>query len=191
MQKIKITQKSIKEERYRIEDKKICIDVQVKNYRQLFDYRDPAPFLERDLDDDFVEYVLASAQSFSLHREFKIVIHIAETNADMPEDELKKAIGSFFSYEAIMERKHLTRTMKETRRFLFFGFVLLVLCLTAADFAGRSQVPFLNSVLREGLAVGGWVALWRPLDSLLYDWWPTYLRIRYLRKLSESEIAFH
>jgi len=27
-------------------------------------------------------------------------------------------------------------------------------------------------VLGEGLVIGGWVAMWRPIEILLYDWWP-------------------
>ncbi|MCU0811113.1 MAG: hypothetical protein MUE59_08775 [Thiobacillaceae bacterium] len=25
---------------------------------------------------------------------------------------------------------------------------------------------------KESLVIGGWVALWRPLEIFLYDWWP-------------------
>jgi hypothetical protein len=27
-------------------------------------------------------------------------------------------------------------------------------------------------VIREGFLIGGWVAMWRPLEVFLYDWWP-------------------
>jgi hypothetical protein len=30
----------------------------------------------------------------------------------------------------------------------------------------------LVAVLRENLLVGGWVAMWRPIEIFLYDWWP-------------------
>jgi len=40
------------------------IDIKVTQSRQLFDFRDPAPFRERDLDDEAVEYLLASAREF-------------------------------------------------------------------------------------------------------------------------------
>ena len=28
------------------------------------------------------------------------------------------------------------------------------------------------STLRESMDIGGWVALWRPMEMFLYDWWP-------------------
>jgi hypothetical protein len=30
----------------------------------------------------------------------------------------------------------------------------------------------IGEILRETLAIGGWVSLWRPLEIFLYDWWP-------------------
>ena len=39
----------------------------------------------------------------------------------------------------------------------------------------------LADVLRESLLTGGWVAMWRPIEIFLYDWWP----IRDERRLRE------
>jgi hypothetical protein len=30
----------------------------------------------------------------------------------------------------------------------------------------------LGALLRESLLIGGWVAMWRPMEIFLYDWWP-------------------
>jgi hypothetical protein len=48
--------------RYRIEDGRSCIDIRLKSSRQLFDGRDPAPFRERDLDEDAIEYIVGAVQ---------------------------------------------------------------------------------------------------------------------------------
>lgn len=178
------------EQRYRIEDGAICIDVRIKNALQLFDSRDPAPFRERDLDDDFVEYVLASAQNFSSRSRFKIVIHMSDTLTQTEAAELRIAIQSFFSYEALLQKMHLRRLVKNTNYFLGLGSILLLICLVGAEIAARSAVPFIKSVVREGLVLGGWVALWRPLDSLLYDWWPLSNKIRDFKRLADSPIDF-
>lgn len=180
-------------QRYRTEDGAICIDVRIKNALQLFDSRDPAPFRERDLDDDFVEYVLASAQSFSSRSKFKIVIHLTEPRENADADkigDLKMAIRSFFAYEALLQKMHLKRQMKNTHGFLAVGLVLLLLCLVGAELASHAPLPFVKSVVREGLLIGGWVALWRPLDSLLYDWWPLSAKIRYYKNLAVSQVDF-
>ena len=55
-----------KKHRYKHAEGKRWIEVRVKSSQQLFDARDPAPFRERDLDDDFVEYILSSVREFAI-----------------------------------------------------------------------------------------------------------------------------
>jgi len=33
------------------------------------------------------------------------------------------------------------------------------------------------------LLISGWVAMWRPMQIFLYDWWPIHLRRRVLEKI--------
>lgn len=55
---------STRKHRYKHAEGKRWIEVRVKSSQQLFDARDPAPFRDRDLDDDFIEYILSSARTF-------------------------------------------------------------------------------------------------------------------------------
>jgi hypothetical protein len=48
----------------------------------------------------------------------------------------------------------------------------------------------LASVLTAGLTIFAWVALWRPCELLLYEWYPFKRDARLFRKLEESEIRF-
>ena len=43
-------------------------------------------------------------------------------------------------------------------------------------------------ILREGLTIVGWVAMWRPLEICLYDWWPLYDDQRRLDKLARIRV---
>jgi hypothetical protein len=40
------------------------------------------------------------------------------------------------------------------------------------------------AMVREGVTILGWVALWRPLEVALYDWWPLWERGRLLRRVA-------
>jgi hypothetical protein len=43
-------------------------------------------------------------------------------------------------------------------------------------------------VVREGLTIIGWVAMWKPLDIYLYRWWPL-LALRHLyQKLAQMPV---
>jgi len=37
--------------------------------------------------------------------------------------------------------------------------------------SGFANNPLLK-VLKESLLIGGWVAMWRPMQIYLYEWWP-------------------
>jgi hypothetical protein len=43
-------------------------------------------------------------------------------------------------------------------------------------------------MMEQGLFILGWVALWRPLEIFLYDWWPLARRIRLLGRLSNATV---
>jgi hypothetical protein len=43
-------------------------------------------------------------------------------------------------------------------------------------------------ILTEGLVIIGWVAMWRPLEIFLYDWWPIRHRQQVFNKLSHISI---
>jgi hypothetical protein len=42
----------------------------------------------------------------------------------------------------------------------------------------------LAEIVREGLLIVGWVAMWRPLEVFLYDWWPIRAHGRLLERLN-------
>jgi hypothetical protein len=53
----------------------------------------------------------------------------------------------------------------------------------------RSGKPWpVPDCLSESLTIVGWVAMWRPLQIFLYDWWPLQRQIRLYQKLSSAHI---
>ncbi|MEI7651102.1 MAG: hypothetical protein WCJ96_03740, partial [Verrucomicrobiota bacterium] len=43
-----------------------------------------------------------------------------------------------------------------------------------------------GSWIREGLTICGWVGLWKPIDIMLYRWWPLRRQQGLQRRLSEA-----
>jgi hypothetical protein len=43
-------------------------------------------------------------------------------------------------------------------------------------------------ILREGLIIAGWVAMWRPMEIFLYEWWPLLRKGRLYQKLSRMHV---
>ena len=74
------------------------------------------------------------------------------------------------------------RTIRRGWDSVRIGFVFLVLLLLAAEVIGYLEGR-LSDIVSEGLTVLAWVALWRPTEELVYDWYPfTREMVRY-RKL--------
>ena len=44
------------------------------------------------------------------------------------------------------------------------------------------------ALIRESMAIGGWVAMWRPLEIFLYDWWPILAERKLFDRLSAAPV---
>ena len=85
--------------RYRVEKGRSCIDLKLRNSGQLFDGRDPAPFRERDLDDDAVDYLLAAAQEIPRKEPLTIVVTISEEpEPRLAPEAIVEAVAGHFRY---------------------------------------------------------------------------------------------
>lgn len=167
----------------------ICIDINLRTPLQLFDVRDPAPFIERDLDDDAVDYIVSSAEEFSLRTPIKLVLHFSDgVGEGLPARQIERAIHSYFEYQAELLRKKSERMLKLGRLYGLVGTLFLFTCLFLAELTSQIQAPTLGRILREGLIITGWVALWRPIQLFLYDWVPSYEKRRYFEKLARIGI---
>ena len=54
---------------------------------------------------------------------------------------------------------------------------------------GPGNGAFLR-VVRQGLTVAPWVAMWRPMEIFLYLWWPIRAERRTFDRLAEAAVSF-
>ena len=97
---------------------------------------------------------------------------------------LGDAIRQFFWSRSEVSRRKLHQLFRIGRTSLFIGVLFLALSLALASMAERALTGRLGILLREGFLIVGWVALWRPLEIFLYDWWPIRADIRLASRLS-------
>ena len=71
------------------------------------------------------------------------------------------------------------------------GLTVLVVFLTLAELTMALGAGPLREILREGLVIIGWVAMWRPLEVLLYDWWPIVDECRHIVRILEAPVSIH
>ena len=176
--------------RYRVEDGRAGIDLKVRHSRQLFDTRDPAPFHERDLDADAVDYLLASTQEIPRKQPLAVVVRISEDpEPRLAPDVIVEAVRGHFIYEGEQVERRLREHVRRGQMILGIGLMVLVVCLTLAQLTASLPTGHLREILREGLVITGWVAMWRPLEVLLYDWWPLIDERRQVRRILAAPVS--
>jgi hypothetical protein len=73
---------------------------------------------------------------------------------------------------------------------LWRGLLFLALCMLGSQLLGDPKfLPgILARFLDEGLIIAGWVALWYPLDALLYQHWPLKRERRLYEQLRAMDL---
>jgi hypothetical protein len=149
------------------------IEVRIREFRQLFNSLDATPFPETDLDADAEEFILGWAMEFRSDVPLKLRVHVEQLPSDRQHiEQVKSALRKFFAYRAEMVQRRLRRMLELGRVSLMIGLACLAASVAGAHLIGQLGDNALVAILRESLIIGGWVAMWRPLEILLYDWWP-------------------
>jgi len=149
---------------------------------------DPSPFPERDLDDDAEEFIVSWAQEFPRRDPVSLVIQVNQTPAQPDAQHLvETSVHHYFAYRSRLKRLELRHLLKEGRTSLFIGLTFLAACMITSQLL-RRQEGTLAIVLREGLIIAGWVAMWRPMEIFLYAWWPLLRTGRLYEKLSRMRV---
>lgn len=166
------------------------IEIKLSTPEQLLNSFDPSPFHSRDLDDRAAEYIIESAEEETSPQPLLLVIELpAEQARRSLSQELPLAIGNFFRYRATQARFQLRDQFQIGRLSLAIGLAVLGLCTLVVHLLEHAEThSTFGKMAEQGLFILGWVALWRPLEIFLYDWWPIRRRIRLLERLANATI---
>jgi hypothetical protein len=164
------------------------ISLKLRDMSQLFNSMDPSPFIEKDLDDDAEEFIVSWAQEFSPDAPVKLRIHLDQWPAEDPKELIRMAVHNHFTHRAKITNLEFKRLLKQGRTSLFIGLLFLAACLLLSKMLLGREVGTWAAVVRESLTIAGWVAMWRPMQIYLYDWWPLLRRSRIYAKLSHMPV---
>lgn len=164
------------------------IELKLQQSGQLFESLDPTPFPGRDLDSDAADFIIAWAREHPARARLRIRLHLAQRGVDDPAV-VTQAVRSHFMAAAASSKHAFRRLMRMGRRSLAIGLGFLALCLWSAEWLGTLEtVDGVLGLLRESLVIGGWVALWRPLEIFLYEWWPLRADRELYERLAEASV---
>ena len=145
---------------------------------------------ERDLDEAAVEYILGAVQEIPPKGAFKMVFWITDPAAlQMPVETFVGAVRAHFTYEVEKLRRRTREHVRLGEITLMIALVALTIFLTLAELVRFLPEGTVREILREGLIIIGWVVMWRPLELLLYDWWPLVRQRRMCQRVVDAEIT--
>ena len=164
----------------------MTIDVHVAELKQLFNAMDPSALDERDLDSRVEAFIVNSAKDLPRHTPLGLSVHLAQCSDDIAF--LPDTVRKHFARGAGATRRRLREHFRYGRRALCIGLSFLTFTLGAVIVAEQwLNLSGLN-VLKESLAIAGWVAMWRPSEIFLYDWWPILAEAKLYERLAAMPV---
>jgi hypothetical protein len=166
------------------------LNLYLADSRQLFNSMDPAPFHQRDLDTEAAAYIVDWAREVPTGRPLSLVLHRGRAaSSDESPEMLRKSVHDHFRRRALATRRQLQQLLRQGRYSLAIALVFLGLVIVVGEFvASVISRASIVALIQDSLVIGGWVALWHPLNIFLYDWWPIRAEARLFERLSTMDV---
>ena len=170
--------------------KKIArIELKLRDVNQLFHTLDPSPFRERSLDEAAEAFIVSWARDLPHQADLELLVHLPEPRPDRGvQAHLESAVQSHFRYLAEVKQREFRQLMARGRTSLLIGLAFLALCMVVGNALASVGSSALFQFGRESLLIGGWVAMWRPIEIFLYDWWGVLRHERDYERLSRMPV---
>jgi hypothetical protein len=165
------------------------IQLRVASVEHLFNRMDPSPLHERALDEEVADWIEEWAEDLDSDEPMEVEISIPDGQVDGREETIANGILSHFEYREWQTDRQLRRLLREGRISLVIGIAALAGFNAVSRVIGSSDNPAIE-VIQDGLVVLGWVSMWKPLEILLYDWWPIRRARRVCARLADATVTF-
>lgn len=164
------------------------IELNLPEVASLFNTMDASPFRAKDLDGGAEEFIVSWANEFPLREPISLRVHLETWPAADPTSLISDAVHNYFRYRGEVADLEFKRLMRQGRISLAIGVIFLAICFSAASLLIPKEGA-IGPYLSESLTIAGWVAMWRPMEIYLYDWWPVRRRARNFFRLSEMPVV--
>jgi hypothetical protein len=163
------------------------VEVRLDSLKQFFNSMDPSPFYEKELDPDAEHYIVSWAEEFPLADPVTLVLHVDVADPEAEAPRIEQAVHGHFHNQARLARLEFRQLMRTGSRSLAIGLGVLGISLLLSEMTIKYDGA-LADLLRQSLIIGGWVAMWQPMQLYLYGWWPLLRRRRIYEKLAHAQV---
>ncbi|MBM3491379.1 MAG: hypothetical protein FJX68_13200 [Alphaproteobacteria bacterium] len=166
-----------------------AIEIRLSRVAQFFASLDPAPFHEKDLDPAAEAFIVDWVSELPAEARLRLVIHLP-ADAALGDDAagIPTAFANYFRAREAAAWRQLRQHWRDGWPTLALGLGFLLACLGLRQAALELPASVWRDGLAEGLLIAGWVALWRPIQVFLYDWWPIRRRARLAARIAAMPV---
>lgn len=165
------------------------LELRVGELRQLFNSMDAAPFRERDLDPAADEFIVEWAREQRAAAPLALCVNVARGGDAQDAPTVREAIHEYYSHAAAKARRRLKQLFSNGRWSLVIGVLFVAVAQIVSDLMGAWLGDHAyGRTIEESIAIGSWVALWRPTEIFLYDWWPIRNEARLYDRLADMPV---
>ena len=155
---------------------------------QLIDPARRSPFVATRLRPEADAFIVERARALPKHGGIEFVIALPEDQS-VNSGDVKVAIRDHFKARREQAERELSRVRHFGWRSFLVGLVFLGLTLVLVQLVDRLlPVGNFSSLVRNGFIILAWVALWRPGELLLYEWYPYRRDARLFGKLARATV---
>lgn len=163
--------------------------IRVSSMEGLFDSKDPRDIPERNLNFEWLEYIFEVMNDKSHQGAINLEVMIKEIGLEWDLETLPEVLQvEFRNYDTLLKRR-LRDNFRLGRTSLAIALITLAVFILLSELAHHVHVGVFQRAFEEGFLIIGWVALWRPVEILLYDWWPIYDRRRKITRILAGTIT--
>lgn len=164
------------------------IEVSLDKYEDIYNEWDPTPFRKRDIEPEFVDYLLDSSYDIPFRYNLDIKLYLPESKYDeKKERSAKAAMKSYFSYMLDRNKRNLLMSLSKCARSLVIGFLLFMFYYLISI---ENYDDYLTKIIVEGVGILGWVAMWDVGEEFLFTGINKFNKRRSLKRLSQAKVEF-
>ena len=166
------------------------IELQLQDIQQIANPLDPSPYPEKTLDKNIEEYIADAVRDFPLKTDLKLVVYLpGEELQREAAKKLDQTIHNHFRYKTAQTQREMKETFASGRISLAIGITFLALTILANLLIAKDPNTVIYEIIRNSLLIIGWVAMWQPISTFLYAWWPIRKKVKVYQKISTMEIS--
>lgn len=149
------------------------IELHVPELRLLFEVIDYSPLGVKDLDPRVEDFIVNAARSAPRNAALALQVYVDRPAPAGEAAAVGPAVHEFFRLRSLNAGRRLRQLFRMGRKSLLIGLSVLTVAVVIASVVDMAlEGRRIGALIRESTVIGGWVAMWRPLEIFLYDWWP-------------------